>query len=254
VGCIGLCWNGMHIDAKGMIGEYPAIVVRTTLRRLRERLQWGLPVLEAAAGLAPGSGRNLVKALRAEGLIAAAGRGVWTLTQAGMTFAAASAAKPVTRATAERVFAQFLERVAEVNQNPYFLAKVVRVVLFGSMLKPEVDRLSDVDVAFELARKEADTRRALVQSRQRAEELEDQGRRFRSILEREFCWYVEAYDFLKGRSCVLALAEYSTEWPFVLAVPHRFLIGEPEQAAAEPAPTAPQNVARKRRREPDCPF
>ena len=48
----------MHIDAKGMIGEYPAIVIRTTLRRLRERLQWGLPVLEAAAGLAPGSGRN----------------------------------------------------------------------------------------------------------------------------------------------------------------------------------------------------
>ena len=122
-----------------------------------------------------------------------------------MTFAAASAAKPVTRATAERVFAQFLERAAEVNQNPYYLAKVVRVVLFGSMLKPEVDQLSDVDVAFELAQKEVDPRRALVQSRQRAEELEDQGRRFRSILEREFCCgYVEAYDFLKRRSRVIA--------------------------------------------------
>ena len=254
MGCIGLCWNGMHIDAKGTVGEYPALVVRTALRRLRQRLQWKLPDLEAAAGLAAGRGRSLVKALRAEGLIDVAGRGAWTLTQAGMTLSAASAAKPVTRATAERVFAHFLERVAQVNRDPYYLAKVVRVVLFGSMLKPEVDRLSDVDVAFELARKEADPRRALVQSRQRAEELEDQGRRFRSILEREFCWQVEAYDFLKGRSRVLALAEYSTEWPFVLAVPHRFLIGEPEQIAVEPAPSTAQEMARKRRRRPGCPF
>ena len=105
----------------------------------------------------------------------------------------------------------------------------------------------------DLAPKESDPRRALLLSRQRAEELEDQGRRFRSILEREFCWYVEAYDFLKGRSRVLALADYSTEWPFVLAVPPHFLIGEPEQIVAEPVP-APQKVARKRRRQPDCPF
>ena len=105
----------------------------------------------------------------------------------------------------------------------------------------------------DLAPKESDPRRALLLSRQRAEELEDQGRRFRSILEREFCWYVEAYDFLKGRSRVLTLADYSTEWPFVLAVPHHFLIGEPEQIVAEPVP-APQKVARKRRRQPDCPF
>ena len=53
-----------------------------------------------------------------------------------MTFSAASAAKPVTRATAERTLAQFLERVAEVNRNPYYLARVARVVLFGSMQKP----------------------------------------------------------------------------------------------------------------------
>ena len=126
----------MHIDAKGAIGPYPALVARTALRRLRQRLQWRLPDLEAAAGLAAGNGRSLVKALRAEGLIAATGRGVWTLTQAGMTFSAASAAKPVTRATAERTLAQFLERVAEVNRNPYYLARVARVVLFGSMQKP----------------------------------------------------------------------------------------------------------------------
>lgn len=53
----------MHIDAKGTIGRYPALLVRTTLRHLRDRLQWGLPELEASAGLTPGGGRALIKAL-----------------------------------------------------------------------------------------------------------------------------------------------------------------------------------------------
>jgi predicted nucleotidyltransferase len=68
-----------------------------------------------------------------------------------------------------------LDRVGQVNRDPYFLGKVVRVVLFGSMLKPEADRLSDVDVAVELATKETDFDRAREQNYVRAEELEDQG-------------------------------------------------------------------------------
>ena len=90
-------------------------------------------------------------------------------------------------------------------------------------------------------------------NRQRAEELEDQGRRFRNIMEWEFCWYLEAWDFLKGRSRVLALADYSTERAFVLAVPHRVLIGDPEQMPVEPAPGTPQPALRKRRPR-GCPF
>ena len=71
----------MRIDAKGTIGQYPALLVRTTLRHLRSRLSWGLAELEAAAGLKPGDGRALVKTLRSEGLIEAAGRGAWEVTQ-----------------------------------------------------------------------------------------------------------------------------------------------------------------------------
>ncbi len=161
----------MHVDAKGTVGQYPVLLVRTTLRHLRSRMKWGLAELQAAAGLAPGSGRALVRVLRAEGLIEAVGREIWSMTQAGVTFSAATAAQQVTRATAERTLSEFLERVTEVNQNPYFLAKVTTVVLFGSMLKPEVERLSDVDVAVELARKEPDFDRAQGQNQQRAEEL-----------------------------------------------------------------------------------
>jgi predicted nucleotidyltransferase len=170
-----------------------------------------------------------------------------------MTLSSATAAKPVTRATAERALSQFLERVTQVNQSPYFLAKVTRVVLFGSMLKPEVERLSDVDLAVELTRKEPGYEQALEQNQQRAEELASIGRRFRNFLEVEAFWYWEAFRFLKGRSRVIALADFNSEKTFVLAVPHRLLIGEPEQVAVQLSPTTAVPAARKRRPR-NCPF
>ena len=63
----------MRIDPRQKLGNYPAILVRTTLRRLRQHLHWGLADLEEAAALAPGNGRALVKVLRTEGLIEPAG-------------------------------------------------------------------------------------------------------------------------------------------------------------------------------------
>jgi len=218
---------------------------------LRGRISWSLPDLEAAAELPAGKGRALAQVLRAEGLVERSGRGVWTLTQEGVTFSAATAAKPVTRATAERALAQLLDRVRRVDQDPYFLAKVTRLVLFGSMLKPEVQRLSDVDLAVELAPKEADYEHAQVLNRQRAEELASRGHQFRSFLEVEHCWHRETFQFLKGRSRVIALADYAAEKSFVLAVPHRVLIGTPEQIPAEkPATPVPWLRRRRPRRVP----
>ena len=143
----------MRIDPKDKIGGLPALIVRKALRHLRDWPHWKLANLEAAAALSPGNGHALLKALRAGALIEACGTGAWTLTQAGQTFSSATAAKRVTRATAEKALAQFLDRVTEVNHNPYFLAKATRVILFGSMLKPQVERLSDVDLAVELTPK-----------------------------------------------------------------------------------------------------
>jgi predicted nucleotidyltransferase len=148
-------------------------------------IQWGLPELEVAAGLTPGNGRALIKALKSEGLIEPAGRGAWTITQAGQTLSSATAAKRVTRATAEEALQQFLGRVERVNNDPYFLGKVTRAVLFGSMLKPETERLSDIDLAVEVASKEADLGRAREQDYERVEELGTQGHCFRNFVEQE---------------------------------------------------------------------
>jgi len=244
----------MQIDAKGTIGRYPALLVRTTLRHLRGRLQWGLPELEVAAGLTPGNGRALIKTLKSEGLIEPAGRGAWTITQAGQTLSSATAAKRVTRATAERALQQFLGRVEQVNRDGYFLGKVTRVVLFGSMLKPATERLSDVDLAVEIASKETDFDCAGAKNLERVEDLAARGHRFRNFLEQEGCWYWEVFGFLKGRSRVISLADYVAEKTFVLAVPHRFLIGQPEHVAPQLAPSTPSRPARSRRRPRDCPF
>jgi hypothetical protein len=91
------------------------------------------------------------------------------------------------------------------------------------VLKPEVERLSNVDVAVELARKEPDFDRSQEQNQQRAEVLANLGRHFRNVLEWKDRWYWEAFR-LKGRSRVIALADFTAEKAFVLAVPHRFLI------------------------------
>jgi len=243
----------MRIDAKETIGQYPVLLVRSTLRHLRDRPIWGVVELEAPAGLTPGEGRAMVRALRSEGLIEAAGRGAWKITQAGMTFSSATAARRITRATAEEALHQFLGRVERVNNDPYFLGKVTRVVLFGSMLKPEVERLSDVDLAVEVAPKDADFDRASVKNYERAEELAAQGHRFRNFLEQECCWYFEVFRFLKGHSRVIALADYAAEKALVLTVPHRVLLGAAESTSSVPSVGSPQSQVRKRRPR-GCPF
>ena len=192
--------------------------------RMPRPFYWPLATA-SAPGLTPGQGGALVRTLRTEGLIEGAGRGIWTITQAGQTSSSATAAKPVTRAAAERALSRFLERVTQVNQNPCFLAKATSIVLFGSMLKPEVERLSDLDLAVELTRKEPDIKRAQEQNQQRAEELANMGRSFRNVLEWEFCWHGEAFRFLKGRSRVISLADFNAEKTFVTKFPATTSIG-----------------------------
>jgi hypothetical protein len=198
----------MRIDPKGEIAGWPALFVRRTLRRLSTRPTWGLCEFDSVTSLDdPRQRRALLKSLRAEGLIEAAGGNAWTITQAGQTLSSATAATGVTRATAQRALQQFLDRVELVNSDPYFLGKVARVVLFGSMLKPEVERLSDVDLAVELTPKEMDPGRARTRNYERVEELAARGHRFRNILERICRRHWEVFGFLKGKSRVVALAD-----------------------------------------------
>src|SRR5215831_11280374 len=182
----------MRIDPKGAIAGYPSLQVRRALKRLNFDLRWDADRLESAAALRHGDGAAFANALVAAGLAEEVGKGVWEMTQAGQTLSSATAAQRVTRATAEKALAEFLGRVDHINRTGGFLGKVVTVVLFGSMLQPEVERPSDVDVAVEIAPKEADAEKARAKNERQVQMLESLGRRFRGFLERQCFWHYEA--------------------------------------------------------------
>jgi len=243
----------MRIDPNGTIGGHPTLFVRKLMQRLGDRMSWDMAAVQKIAAVNPPEARALIKTLNGEGLVER-DRGTkgstWNITQRGRTFGSATAAKPITRQTAERTLAEFLERVRQVNGNEYFLAKVTKVVLFGSFLRDSVDRLSDVDVAVQLEPKQRDVERARVLNEQRVAELTSKGQQFVSFLERDWCWYRETFRFLKGRSRSISLADYKAERSFVDKVPHRFLVGEADKDPAD----APPAKIRRLRRPKDCPF
>ena len=129
----------MRIDPEGTIAGKPALLVRDCLRTLGARISWDLTALESAASLQPGTGKPLLRALSAAGLVKSLGRGWWEITQEGQRLSSATAAKPVTRATAEKALRDFLARVELVNRDARFLGRVNRVVLFGSLLRIDVE-------------------------------------------------------------------------------------------------------------------
>jgi predicted nucleotidyltransferase len=241
----------MRIDPKETVAGYPILLIRQALRKLREIDTWDSGMLEAVAGLPAGAGLQLARALASEGLIRRLRKDVWTMCQAGITFTAATAAKRLTRATAERALAEFMDRVARVNTDPYFLGQVTRVALFGSMLDPKTDRPSDIDIAVEIAPKITDWDSHIEKNNERVQELLTMGHHFRHTIEYAACWHLEVFRFLKGRSRAISLADYSIEKRLVLAVAHRMLLGDDEPA---PVPAGDAPVSRRRRRLRDCPF
>jgi hypothetical protein len=77
----------------------------------------------------------IVKALAEAGLALVArihGMDACTTTQFAQSFGSATAAKPITRQTADHAPSQLFGRVNQVNRGECFLAKVTKVVVLGS--------------------------------------------------------------------------------------------------------------------------
>jgi hypothetical protein len=70
-------------------------------------------------------------------------------TMRGQELIRASAARRVTRKTAQMALDAFMQRVHQVNRDPRYLCTITKVAAFGSFLT-EVDRLGDVGVAVEV--------------------------------------------------------------------------------------------------------
>ena len=147
----------MRINKGQVVAGYPALTVRTFLRRCRfctivpATAAYDLKFDEREASA-------FLRELASLGLIESVDhipRGeaeAYEIADRGLAFANATAARPITRRTAESAVAQFMERLHAVNANAEYLYRVESAVLFGSMLT-ETERLGDVDIAVKLSSK-----------------------------------------------------------------------------------------------------
>ena len=108
------------------------------------------------------------------------------------------------RSTAEKLIKEFISRAIEVKNNPYYLFKVKRAIVFGSYLSNE-ERISDIDIAIEIISKEVDTKKHKILVDKKIREVHNKGRQFRSDLEAIFWPQIEVEQYLRAKSSSISL-------------------------------------------------
>src|SRR5216684_2531980 len=115
----------MRIRASQKMFGYPSPEIRRLMRAGGNHC-WGVGFVAATLGISSGQATELVQALLADSLIAQVldedpDDPRHELTIKGRALGMARATKPIKRATAERLVAEFLQRVEEVNKAPDLL-------------------------------------------------------------------------------------------------------------------------------------
>ncbi len=206
----------MRINPKEKIAEIPILEVRKLLKYVDNESGWGKNRVTSVLDISPQKASRLLQELEWRGYIE---RGrilkrkqLWRKTIKGSTLDLASAAKPVTRKTADRVYSEFLERVKQVNSDPRFIVKVKKVVVFGSYLGDST-KLNDIDIAVELDWKD-DHPWFLGKERPQAvldyaHEAQKKGRRFGTFID-QIAWPEDEVKlYLKSRSRALSIHSIS---------------------------------------------
>jgi predicted nucleotidyltransferase len=236
----------MRIDPKDRIAGVPILAVRGFFNSVGGRLfsqerlagELGLPQQQAAV---------VLDTLVSEGYVEWYNRptlgstpelhGPWRTTVKGNALAGARASAPVRRAVAERHLAAFLERVRAANAHFDFCYWVEQVVLFGSLLDPTREHVSDVDLAVQLVSRYSDQQERVHAQLRRANLANP---RFGSSLDRVLWAQTEVLLYLKNRSRVLALVEPDA---VPLDAPQRVIYRRSDQGVHElfgsPARTRP---------------
>lgn len=220
----------MQIDPRATIEGIPVTALRTLFRRAG--LDGALTVSFVCDTMQVSelkAGALLLEFMRA-GFLEREKDGRWQLTTEGIRLRGSTATKPILRRTAERLLDDLLQRIAALNADPRFLARVEKAIVFGSYLSDK-DRLGDVDVAVHLVPRSPDPKKHREANDRRVAEEEQKGRRFRSFLDQAFWWEQEAMLFLRNRSRGLSLQHYGPIRETVEASPHSLIFPKPENIA-----------------------
>lgn len=129
---------------------------------------------------------------------------LYELAIAGHALARAHIGDPISRARAQTLLDGVLQRVHEVNANDDWLYWVDELVLFGSFSRPGDGPVGDVDLAFEVERREMTD----AEWERRVDEIiEREDKRLGSTTERIFFPGRRVRKFLKGGSPRVDLVE-----------------------------------------------
>jgi len=202
----------MRIDPKDQIAGVGILKVRDFLRQTSDIDRWGVPLAADRLSISPEVANELVGELVQRGYVEpAVSQGKWqsySNSVKGNALGLASAAKPITRKTADRVLSEFLDRVCQVNSDRSFLKMVRKVLVFGSYLS-DASRINDIDLAVELVWKED---HPSVRGKERADvafehscAAQDKGRHFGTLIDRMEWPENEVKLFLKSRSRALSI-------------------------------------------------
>src|SRR5262245_26411604 len=101
----------------------------------------------------------------------------------------------ILRKAAERKLAEFMGRVAAVNEDPKFVYRVARVVVFGSYLT-NAETLGEIDLAIEFAPRERDPTR---DEALRAECYRRRTQAFRNVMDEAYWPLEEVRQYLHTR-------------------------------------------------------
>lgn len=197
----------MYLDPKSTIAGMPALAIRNLLNK-NDFIS--LSMIAVHFNISDRIAKIVINGLLDEGYMelnechSEDGKAFYHPTLKGCSLALASAAKPVTRKTAEKKIEEFLKRVEEVNKNEYFLYRVDKAVVFGSYLSDQ-ERINDIDIAVVANRKHDDFEKFYNETMKRASDAEAKGRRFSSANSMLYYTWDEVMLFLKSRSRAISL-------------------------------------------------
>lgn len=146
----------------------------------------------------------------------------WKNTLNGNSLAMATARKPITRQTAERLLNEFLQRVKEINACVDYAYYVKQVVVFGSYLS-DSPNLGDIDLALWIEHRYSDMRERSHNHSQRINLALQNGRKFKTFWA-EFCWpRTEVMRFLRNRSPFISIHDLKDEGILSTSIPIKVL-------------------------------
>ena len=203
----------MRIDKADVIAGMPALEARGLIQKCVQFYN-GFTVKCIARKLAVTNADAdvLIMALECEGYVercaSRTNESKWIATIAGCALAQSSAAKKIKRATADRHYNQFIERLHEVNASDKYLYQVTKSAVFGSYLTG-VPTVSDIDIFIWLERKVKSMDKFSLLRSERTQELIDEGRVFSSYGEQIGWPELDVRKYLKNGSRVISIQSHS---------------------------------------------